>query len=73
MNCPTGAPQGTFLPYNTLVHTKEHFMDDLMLELRTVVFVLLLAFLSPICLLSGVNVATSLVHSPTVKSCEKVK
>jgi hypothetical protein len=48
-------------------------MDDWMLELRTVVFVLLVAFLSPICLLSGVNVAMSLVSLPNVESCEKVK
>lgn len=48
-------------------------MDDWMVELRTSVFVLLIAFLAPICLFSGVNVATSLVSLSTVESCEKVK
>lgn len=45
-------------------------MDDWIIELRTVVIVSLIAFLAPICLFAGVNVAMSLFP---MESCEKVK
>ena len=48
-------------------------MDDWIIELRTVVIVSLIAFLAPICLFAGVNVAVSLFPLPTMESCEKVK
>lgn len=48
-------------------------MYDWIIGLRTVVIVSLIAFLAPICLFAGVNVAISSFPSPTMESCEEVK
>jgi len=45
--------------------------DDWMIELRSLMFVLLITFLALICLFAGINVAMSLSSPPTMESCKK--
>ena len=46
-------------------------MDEFLIELKALIFVLLFAFLAPICVIGGVNAAVNMFFSSTAaQSCE---